>query len=262
MSTPRTENAFTIDTSSIKFGAGITREAGYEMKRLGVKRAMLVTDPRMAASEAVSNTAGSLRDAKVDFATYDQVSVEPTDHSFKDAIQFAKNGGFDGFIPVGGGSSIDTAKAANLYSTYDTDFLEFVNAPIGKGTPIPGELKPLVAVPTTAGTGSETTGVAIFDFEELGAKITCEAEHTPDSESCKNKYYFFGQYFNKGGWYTDEVIKTGPDGFDFKKLEIAYQNCDGFKVFNEFLYDGNSYYLQEDSTGKSSSFYVMEGDEV
>jgi len=104
--------------------------------------------------------------------------------------------------------------------------------------------------------------VDMSDFEELGAKITCEAEHTPDSESCKNKYYFFGQYFNKGGWYTDEVIKTGPDGFDFKKLEIAYQNCDGFKVFNEFLYDGNSYYLQEDSTGKSSSFYVMEGDEV
>ena len=170
MSTPRTENAFTIDTSSIKFGAGITLEAGYEMKRLGVKRAMLVTDPRMATSEAVANTAESLRDANVDFAIYDQVSVEPTDHSFKDAIQFAKDGKFDGFIPVGGGSSIDTAKAANLYSTFDADFLEFVNAPIGKGTPVPGELKPLVAVPTTAGTGSETTGVAIFDFEELGAK--------------------------------------------------------------------------------------------
>jgi len=108
----------------------------------------------------------------------------------------------------------------------------------------------------------EEQTVEMQDFESLGAKITCEAEHTPDSESCKNKYYFFGQYFNKGGWYTDEIIKTGPDGFDFKKLEINYQDCDGFKVFNEFTYDGNSYYLQEDSTGKSSSFYVMEGDEV
>jgi len=101
---------------------------------------------------------------------FDQVSVEPTDSSFKEAIQFAVDGEFDGFLPVGGGSSIDTAKAANLYSTYPADFLEYVNAPIGKGTPVPGDLKPLIAVPTTAGTGSETTGVAIFDYEDLGAK--------------------------------------------------------------------------------------------
>lgn len=100
------------------------------------------------------------------------------------------------------------------------------------------------------------------DFEDRGATVTCVAEHNSGSESCKDKYYMFGQYFNKGGWYTDEIIKTGPDGFDFKKLEIAYEDCDGFKTFSSFTYNGEEYYLQEDSTGKSSSFYVMEGDHV
>ena len=165
-----TETAFTIDTSSIKFGPGITGEAGYELDRLGASRVMVVTDPQMAGSAAVNTATNSLKQANVDFAVFDRVSVEPTDVSFKKAIEFAVNGRFDGFLPVGGGSSIATAKAANLYSTYPADFLEYVNAPIGEGTPVPGDLKPLVAVPTTAGTGSETTGVAIFDFEELGAK--------------------------------------------------------------------------------------------
>ena len=165
-----TETAFTIDTSSIKFGPGIPREAGYELDRLGASRVMVVTDPQMAGSAAVNTATNSLKQANVDFSVFDRVSVEPTDVSFKEAIEFAVNGRFDGFLPVGGGSSIDTAKAANLYSTYPADFLEYVNAPIGEGTPVPGDLKPLVAVPTTAGTGSETTGVAIFDFEELGAK--------------------------------------------------------------------------------------------
>jgi len=170
MTSPANETAFTIDTSSIKFGPGITGEAGSEMARLGAKRVMVVTDPQMANSEAVRIATDSLTRAKIEFTVFDQVSIEPTDSSLKEAIKFAVDGQFDGFLPVGGGSCIDTAKTANLYSTYPADFLEYVNAPIGKGTPVPGDLKPLVAVPTTAGTGSETTGVAIFDFEELGAK--------------------------------------------------------------------------------------------
>lgn len=108
----------------------------------------------------------------------------------------------------------------------------------------------------------EDETVNMEDFEDRGAKVSCVAEHNPESESCKDKYYVFGQYFNKGGWYTDEIIKTGPDGFDFKKLEIAYEDCDGFKTFSSFTYNDEEYYLQEDSTGKSSSFYVAIGDDV
>ncbi len=170
MSAQNLETAYTIDTSSIKFGPGVTREVGYEMRRLGAKRVMVVTDPRMAASDAVAVTLESLRAESIDTLLFDAVSVEPTDISFKEAIRVATEGEFDGFVAVGGGSSIDTAKAANLYSTYPADFLKYVNAPIGEGAPVPGQLKPLIAIPTTSGTGSETTGVAIFDFLELEAK--------------------------------------------------------------------------------------------
>ena len=164
------ETTFTMDTSSIKFGPGVTREVGHDLHQLGARRVMVVTDPNLSASEPVTITLEALRAEGIDTVLFDQVRIEPTDVSFKEAIRFATDGNFDGFVAVGGGSSIDTAKAANLYSTYPADFLAYVNPPIGEGKPVPGRLKPLIAIPTTAGTGSETTGVAIFDFKEMHAK--------------------------------------------------------------------------------------------
>ncbi|TVR74350.1 MAG: iron-containing alcohol dehydrogenase [Sphaerobacteraceae bacterium] len=164
------ETAFTMDTSSIKFGAGVTREVGQDMVRLGSTRVMVVTDPRLSSSPSVETAMTALKEAGLDAVLYDQSRVEPTDQSFREAIDFAVEGRFDGFVAIGGGSSIDTAKAANLYSTYPADFLTYVNPPIGAGTPVPGPLKPLIAIPTTAGTGSETTGTTIFDFVEMHAK--------------------------------------------------------------------------------------------
>lgn len=166
----RHETAFTMDTSSIKFGPGVTREVGEDMAALGVKRVMVVTDPNLAKGETVAAVMASLTAAGIDPVLYDQSHVEPTDASFKHAIQFATEGNFDGYVGVGGGSSMDTAKVANLYATYPDEFFAYVNPPIGQGKPVPGKLRPLIAVPTTAGTGSETTGVAIFDYEEMHAK--------------------------------------------------------------------------------------------
>lgn len=164
------ETVFTMDTSSIKYGPGATREVGEEMRRLGVKRALVVTDPRLSDSGPVRTTLDSLRAAGVEAELYDRTRVEPTDASFLDAIGVATEGRFDGYVGVGGGSSIDTAKVANLYATWPADLLEYVNAPIGRATPVPGPVKPLIAIPTTAGTGSETTGVAIFDYVAMHAK--------------------------------------------------------------------------------------------
>src|SRR5262249_51569487 len=120
--------------------------------------------------EPVSVVLETLRQAGIDAVLFDQAEVEPTDRSFQAATAFAVDGRFDAYVAVGGGSSMDTAKAANLYATYPADLLGYVNPPVGKGLPVPGPLKPLVAVPTTAGTGSETTGVAIFDYTPLHAK--------------------------------------------------------------------------------------------
>jgi len=164
------ESVISVGSASIKYGFGATREVGYDMKELGARKVMVVTDRNLAQQAPVKLVMSALGDEGLQAILYSDVRVEPTDGSMKEAIDFAVRGSFDGFIGIGGGSSIDTAKVANLYSTYPAEFLSYVNAPIGKGTPVPGPLKPLIGIPTTAGTGSETTGVAIFDLVEMHAK--------------------------------------------------------------------------------------------
>jgi hydroxyacid-oxoacid transhydrogenase len=166
----RNEIAFEMATSSIRFGRGVTAEVGMDLAELRVRNVMVVADPNLRSSRPVITVLESLDAHRVPFKLFDAVCIEPTDESFQEAIRCATEGEFDAFVAVGGGSTIDTAKAANLYSTYPADFLDYVNPPIGKGLPVPGPLKPLIAIPTTAGTGSETTGVAIFDQASLHAK--------------------------------------------------------------------------------------------
>jgi hydroxyacid-oxoacid transhydrogenase len=148
----------------------VSREVGHDMAQWGVRRALVVTDLYLSGGAAVAVVIEGLRKAGIDAVLFDRARVEPSDTSILEAAAFARDGGFDGYVAVGGGSSIDTAKAANLYATYPAELLTYVNAPIGQGRPVPGRLKPLVAVPTTAGTGSETTGIAIFDYTPLHAK--------------------------------------------------------------------------------------------
>ncbi|KAI6074971.1 Hydroxyacid-oxoacid transhydrogenase, mitochondrial [Aix galericulata] len=157
--------------SNIRYGEGVTKEIGMDLKNLGAKKVCLMTDKNLSQLPPVNAVLNSLAKYGINFQMYDEVRVEPTDQSFLDAIEFAKKGEFDAYVAVGGGSVIDTCKAANLYASSPTsDFLDYVNAPIGKGKPVTVPLKPHIAVPTTAGTGSETTGVAIFDFKELKVK--------------------------------------------------------------------------------------------
>ena len=157
--------------SSVRFGVGVTREVGFDLADLGARRVLVLTDPHVGRLPPVAAVLESLQTAGVASAVYDRVRVEPTDESFLDAIAFANQDAYDAFVAVGGGSTIDTAKAVNLYTTFPpADFLDYVNPPIGKGLPVPGQLKPLMAIPTTAGTGSETTGVSIFDLTKMHAK--------------------------------------------------------------------------------------------
>jgi hydroxyacid-oxoacid transhydrogenase len=163
--------AFEMAVSSVRFGAGVTREVGMDLADMGAKLVMVVTDPVVGKLAPARTVLESLEENGVKYAWYDRVRVEPSDESFLDAIAFGNERPFDAFVAVGGGSTIDTAKAVNLYTTYPpADFLDYVNPPIGKGLPVPGPLKPLLAIPTTAGTGSETTGVTIFDLKRMHAK--------------------------------------------------------------------------------------------
>jgi hydroxyacid-oxoacid transhydrogenase len=167
-----TENdtAYQISAASVRFGPGVTREVGMDLSDLEARRTLVLIDPALRALPVGEDVVEALRAAHVSFEIFDRIAVEPTDRSFLEAIEAATADRFDSFVAVGGGSTIDTAKAANLYSTYPADFLDYVNAPIGRGLPVPGPVKPLIAIPTTAGTGSETTGVAIFDYLEKRAK--------------------------------------------------------------------------------------------
>jgi hydroxyacid-oxoacid transhydrogenase len=165
-----TDTAFQMSASNIRFGPGTTAEVGLDLKAMGVSRTLVVIDPKLRELPTGEIVLASLKSAGINFDVFDEVSVEPTDKSFQRAAECATEGGFDSFVAVGGGSTIDTCKAANLFATYPADFYTYVNAPIGRGEPVPGPLKPLIAIPTTAGTGSETTGVAIFDELERKAK--------------------------------------------------------------------------------------------
>src|SRR6185503_10103390 len=164
------DRGFTLGMPTFTFGAGVLAEAGDSAAELGLRRVALFTDKRLAAGEHVAKVKQALAAAKVDCVVYDEVAIEPTDVSLQEATRFARDSNIDGYVSVGGGSVMDTCKAANLYATQPADFMTYVNAPIGSGQRVPGALKPHIACPTTSGTGSETTGIAIFTLTSLNAK--------------------------------------------------------------------------------------------
>ena len=164
------DRGFTIGMPTFTFGPGVLAEAGDNARELGVKRVALFTDARLQSGAYVATVQASLAAAGIDVAVYSECVIEPTDASFQDAARFASEGRFDGYVSVGGGSVMDTCKAANLYASQPAEFMTYVNAPIGAGRKVPGPVQPHIACPTTCGTGSETTGIAIFNLRSLNAK--------------------------------------------------------------------------------------------
>jgi hydroxyacid-oxoacid transhydrogenase len=164
------ETIFTMEATPVKFGVGASAEAGWELKRLGVTRAMLITDPGVAELGHPDRIRKLIEAEGIEVILYDCARVEPTLDSFQDAADFAVEHEVDGFVSVGGGSSMDTAKVANLVSTHPAPVMDYVNPPIGKGKKPPAPLKPHLAIPTTSGTGSEATTVAVLDIPDMKIK--------------------------------------------------------------------------------------------
>jgi len=169
------DSGFEVDGARITYGRGVLAELGGAATSLHMSRVAVFVDPHLRERDFVHTALRALRDAKIDAVVYTDIAIEPTDASFKAAAAFAVDGKFDGYVSIGGGSTMDTAKAADLYSTYPADFMDYVNAPIGAGRPIPGPLTPHIACPTTSGTGSECTGIAIFDYVAMNAKTGIRA---------------------------------------------------------------------------------------
>ena len=134
----RREIGFQMATSNIRFGPGVTREVGMDLRDMKLGRVLVVIDPGLKELPPVTVALQAMEDEGIAFSVFDRVRVEPTDRSIQQAIAAAQGDRYDGFVAIGGGSTIDTAKAANLYSTFPADFLDYVNAPIGKGLPVPG----------------------------------------------------------------------------------------------------------------------------
>jgi hydroxyacid-oxoacid transhydrogenase len=160
----RPETVFTYGAPGLKFGVGARHELAFDLGQLGARRVLVVTDPGVAATGAPEEIAETLRADGVDAVVFDRSRVEPTDASMIEAIEFARSEGpFEAIVAVGGGSSIDTAKAVNLLVTNGGDLMDYVNAPVGRAQAPTHPLLPLVAVPTTTGTGSESTTICVLD---------------------------------------------------------------------------------------------------
>jgi hydroxyacid-oxoacid transhydrogenase len=164
------ETVFTLEATPVKFGPGAVADAGWELKRLDVQRVLLVTDPRLAEAGVPDRVRESIEAEGIEVVVYDQARVEPTIDSLQHAADFALDAGVDGFVSVGGGSSIDTAKVANLIVSHPAEVMAYVNPPVGEGRKPPSPLHPHLAIPTTSGSGSEATTVAVLDLPDLKVK--------------------------------------------------------------------------------------------
>jgi alcohol dehydrogenase class IV len=166
----RTETVFTWGAPPLKFGVGALDEIGFDLGHMGLSRVLIVTDENVAATGIPARAAESMQRAGLKPTTFTGVHVEPTDQSMREAIDFARDTDWDGFVAIGGGSAIDTAKAINLLTTNPGDLMDYINKPVGDGKAPTEPLKPLIAVPTTAGTGSESTAMCILDVLALRVK--------------------------------------------------------------------------------------------
>jgi len=165
------ESVFTYGAPQLKFGPGAADEIGFDLSQYGVRRALVVTDPGVAATGIPARVASQLGAFGIEALVFDGVHVEPTDESMAAAIERARDSGpWDAFVAVGGGSSIDTAKAVNLLTTNPGELMDYINPPVGGGRAPASPLKPLVAVPTTTGTGAESTTVCVLDVLALKVK--------------------------------------------------------------------------------------------
>lgn len=164
------ESVFGLESTQLKFGKQSLNELSWEIKKHNSKKILLIIDPVLNEFGLTEKVLNQIKFSKTDFIVYDNISIEPTLQSFEDSSNFGKKNEFDLILAVGGGSTIDTAKVTNLIKVCGGSVMDYVNLPIGKGKKPQKKLLPLIAIPTTSGSGSEATTVAVLDIPELKIK--------------------------------------------------------------------------------------------
>ena len=156
--------------TKVVFGPGALENLPSELEENGWRSALIVTDPGVRAAGLLERVEQQLRAAQIEYEVYDGVVPNPTISSIEAAVEAAR--GWDALIALGGGSAIDTAKVLNLLRTHGGSALDWE----GHDT-VPGPCGPLIAIPTTAGTGSEVTSVALVTVPERRQKVPLVSRH-------------------------------------------------------------------------------------
>lgn len=153
----------------IKHGIGSIKNVGEEVKQLGANKVLLVTDPGIYQAGVTKPVEESLQDAGVEIVLFNKVEPNPAVRLINEGSKLYKEENCSGLIAVGGGSSMDTAKAIGVEATHEGNILDY-EAVEGK-KPLENRIPPLVTIPTTAGTGSEVTQWAVITDEEREIKF-------------------------------------------------------------------------------------------
>lgn len=153
-------------------GVGSIERAGKEVQRLGGERAIIVTDPGLSALGLHAPVEKALEAAGVPFVLYDKAELEPNATSIQNCVNVIAEFKADVIIGFGGGSALDTAKAASVLVSHEGPIDNYFGVDM-----VPGPCMPIIAVPTTAGTGSEMTSISVLTNNETGAKLGIVSDH-------------------------------------------------------------------------------------
>lgn len=159
----------------VKFGPNAVTEIDGDLRRAGAEEILLFTDRGVKEAGVIDEVTASLDG--FDYHVYDRVEPDPDADTFEDAVKVTREIDPDLLVGVGGGSVIDVTKTTSILAEHGGDLLEYVAPPTGEGRQIPGDGIPTIAVPTTAGTGSETSPVSVISLPDRDMKVGISSPH-------------------------------------------------------------------------------------